>query len=270
MKYNRQIATFFFLFPLMAFTQVDTSIRLLKTIRGDITSFTVDNLDNVYIFNSSDQLKKLNAAGDSVAVFNNVRQFGKVSYIDVSNPMRVLLYYKDFSTVVMLDRLLNVRNTIDLRRQDIFQVQAIGLSYDNKIWLYDELNNKLKKIDEDGKLLFETTDFRQLFDQAPVFTSITDHDGFIYLYDTLKGVFVFDYYGALKNKIQITGWKNFKVAGRYIFGERNDSFFRYQPATFLLQNMFLPAGFRQAVLINFTSSKAYALRKDELDVYSLR
>jgi|SRR5688572_90848 len=270
MTVSRLLAILFFFLPWAAPAQKDTSFLLLKTIRGDIASFTVDNLDNIYILNSSGQLKKLDAAGDSVAIYNNVRQFGKVSYIDVSNPMRVLLYYKDFSTVVMLDRLLNVRNTIDLRQQDIFQVQAIGLSYDNKIWLYDELNNKLKKIDEDGKLLFETTDFRQLFDQAPLFTSISDHDGFIYLYDTLKGVFVFDYYGALKNKIALTGWKNFKVAGRYIFGERNDSFFRYQPSTFLLQVMALPVGFRDAELINFTSTRAYALRKDELDVYLLK
>jgi hypothetical protein len=32
-------------------------------------------------------------------------------------------------------------------------VEAVCLSYDNKIWLYDEFEHKLKKIDEDGKLL---------------------------------------------------------------------------------------------------------------------
>ena len=68
-----------------------------------------------------------------------------------------------FATVVVLDRLLNVRNIIDLRKQNILQARAIGQSYDNKIWLYDEVENKLKKIDEDGKLLLETPDFRQLF-----------------------------------------------------------------------------------------------------------
>jgi hypothetical protein len=72
--------------------------------------------------------------GDSVAIFNNVKKFGKISTIDVSNPLKVLLYYKDFSTIVVLDRLLATRNTIDLRQQNIFQVNAIGQSYDNNIW----------------------------------------------------------------------------------------------------------------------------------------
>jgi len=43
-----------------------------------------------------------------------------VAQLDVTNPLRVLLYYKDFSTIVILDRLLSNRSTIDLRKQDIF------------------------------------------------------------------------------------------------------------------------------------------------------
>lgn len=239
-------------------------------MRGDIIGFTVDNLDNLYLLTSTDQLKKFNAEGDSLAVFNNVTKFGKVSYIDVSNPMRVLLYYKDFATIVVLDRMLNVRNSIDLRKHDIFQVQAVGLSYDNKIWVYDELENKLKKIDEDGKLLFETSDFRQLFDQPPVPMSIFDQDGLVYLYDTLRGVFVFDYYGALKNRMPLIGWKNFKVAGKYLFGVRSDSLYRYQPSLFNQHDIYLPPNFRNAFAINFTASRAYALRKEGLEIYFLR
>ena len=172
---------FTFYFPGRA--QIDSSFMPWKKIKGDITAFAADNFDNIYLLNSYDQLKKIDANGDSIAVFNNVRKYGKVAQIDVSNPLRVLLYYKDFSTVVILDRLLNIRGTIDFRKQDIFQVQAVCLSYDNKIWLYDEFDHKLKKIDEDGKLLFATTDFRQLFDEAFSFTTICDQDGFLYLYD---------------------------------------------------------------------------------------
>jgi hypothetical protein len=261
---------FLLLFCLAAKAQTDTSFHLLKKIKGDITAFAADNLENIYLLNSNDQLKKLDAKGDSVAVFNNVRKYGKLAQLDVSNPLRVLLYYKDFSTVVMLDRLLNIRSTIDLRRQDIFQVQAVCLSYDNKIWLYDEFEHKLKKIDEDGKLLFATTDFRQLFDEAFSFTSIYDQDGLLYLYDKSKGIYVFDYYGALKNIFSLTGYDNFRVAGKTISGTRHDSLMRYQPGAFISQEIKLPSPFLKSEAIQFTASKAYVLRKNELDVYQLR
>ena len=125
--------------------QKDSSFTLIKTITGDIVEFTVDNLDNIYILNSRNQVKKLNSNGDSVAVYNDVRKYGQASLLDVSNPLKVLLYYKDFATIVVLDRFLNAVNTIDLRKQNIYQAKAIGQSYDNRIWVYDELENKLKK-----------------------------------------------------------------------------------------------------------------------------
>lgn len=250
--------------------QTDTSFKLLKKIKGDIVAFAADNLDNLYLLNSSDQLKKINDKGDSVAVFNNIRKYGKVAQVDVSNPLRVLLYYKDFSTIVVLDRLLNVRSTIDLRKQDIFQTQAVCLSYDNGIWLYDEFEHKLKKLDEDGRLLFSSTDFRQLFDEAFSFTTINDQDGLLYLYDKNKGVYVFDYYGALKNIFSLPGYSNFKAVGKFITGTRNDSIMRYHPGNLMMQELKLPVSFKNVQSILFTSTKAFALKKDELEIYQLK
>ncbi len=260
----------FVFFGAVADAQTDTSFKLVKVISGDIAAFTVDNLDNIYLLGSTNQVKKLNANGDSVAIFNDVKKFGQASLIDVSNPLKVLLYYRDFATIVVLDRLLNVRNTIDLRKQNILQVRAIGQSYDNKIWVYDEIENKLKKIDEDGKLLQETPDFRQLFGDALSPQKIFDHDQFVYLYDSSKAVFVFDYYGALKNKILISGWDNFKVAGKYIFGSANNKLFRYDIKTFRVDEWEMPDELYSSQSFNFSSSRLYALKKDSIEIYSFR
>src|SRR5215212_11777449 len=90
----------------ISFAQADTAFRLVKTFPGEIADAAIDNLSNVYILTVTDQLKKYNASGDSLAVYNNVRKYGKVYSIDVANPLKVLLYYKDFSSIVVLDRLL--------------------------------------------------------------------------------------------------------------------------------------------------------------------
>lgn len=262
---------FFFIFlGSCAKAQSDTSFKLIKTIKGDIVNFSVDNLDNIYILNSRNQVKKLDANGDSVAVYNDVRKYGNATLLDASNPMKILLYYKDFATIVTLDRLLNVRNTIDLRKQNILQAKAIGLSYDNKIWVYDELENKLKKIDEDGKLLLETPDFRLLFNPSPLPFKIFDENKYVYLYDSLKGVYVFDYYGALRNNIMIFRWQNFKVAGKYIFGSRNDTLYRYEISSFLYDEWKMPEEIYKSKSFNFTSSRLYALKNDAIEIYALQ
>ncbi len=252
------------------FTQTENLFSLEKVIIGDIAAFTVDNLGNIYLLSSTNQVKKLNAQGDSVAVYNNVKKFGQASLIDVSNPLKILLYYPDFATIVVLDRLLNARNTIELRKSGILQVRAIGQSYDNKVWVYDEVDNKLKKIDEDGKLSMETPDFRQLFDQAPSPQKIFDQDQYVYLYDTAQGIFVFDYYGTLKNRIPVPGWHNLKVTGKYIFGSSASQLFRYDLNTSRINEWALPAALNDSKAFNFSNSRLFALKKDRLEIYSFQ
>ncbi|MGQ0737865.1 MAG: hypothetical protein ACT4OJ_02290 [Bacteroidota bacterium] len=265
-----------FTLPFVVTAQNDTTFRIVKTMKGDIVDFTVDNLDNIYILNSRNQVKKYNAAGDSMAVYNDVRKFGQVTLIDVSNPLKVLLYYKDFATVVMLDRFLNVVNMVDLRKQGVLQAKAIGQSYDNKIWVYDELEAKLKKIDEDGKLLLETPDFRLLLGQSVTPVKIFDENRYVYLYDSVKGVYVIDYFGALKNGILIQGWQNFKVSGKYIFGSKADTLYRYEISTFRYDDWPMPEPIRHSKSFNFSSSGIYALKNNCdgntscLYIYSIR
>lgn len=253
-----------------ASAQQDTTFKLIRVINGDIVDFTVDNLDNVYILNSRNQVKKLNANGDSVAVYNDVKRFGTATLIDVSNPLKVLLYYRDFATIVVLDRFLNAVNTIDLRKQNILQAKAIAQSYDNQVWVFDELENKLKKVDEEGKILQETPDFRLLFKNAPSPQKIFDHDKYVYLYDSAQSVFVFDYYGAMKNKIMISHWQNFKVAGKFIFGAKGATLYRYDIRNFWIDEWRMPEEIQKSKSFNFTSSRLYALKKDSVEIYSFQ
>jgi hypothetical protein len=94
---------------------LSSAFGLTLTIRQDIIDFSVDNLGNIYLLTADNQLKKLSSAGDSLAVFNAVSQYGSVSSIDVTNPLKILVYYRDFTTIIELDRYLNIINTIDLR-----------------------------------------------------------------------------------------------------------------------------------------------------------
>ena len=260
MNKNVFILPVIFLVSLAGMAQQDTSFRQVRVLRGDFVNFTIDNLDNLYVLNSRNQVKKFNSNGDSVAIYNDVRKFGQATLIDVSNPLKVLLYYRDFATVVMLDRFLNVVNTVDLRKAGILQARTIGQSYDNKIWVYDELEAKLKKIDEDGKLLQETPDFRLLLGQAVTPVKISDENKYVYLYDPVKGVYVFDYFGALKNGILIQQWENFKVSGKYIFGSKADTLNRYEISSFRVDEWKLPEPIRNSSSFNFSSARLYALK----------
>jgi hypothetical protein len=266
------ISVFLLLSCLAGFSQqpgTDSLFNYRKSIEGIFSDFTIDNLGNLYLVNQNGQLKKLTATGDSVGVFNNVRQYGKIDQMDVSNPLKLLLYFKDFGTILILDRFLNTRGTIDLRKQQLFQVRAIGQSYDNNIWVFDELENKLKRIGEDGRVLDQSTDFRLLFDSTPSPQFIVDQNRQLYLYDSVKGVYLFDYYGAFKNRIQLRGWSEFTVIANVLYGRDSGMLYKYEPGTLNLQQYVIPAAMRNAKKIKFSRDNLYLLRDDRLEIYAI-
>lgn len=248
----------------------DSSFVLYKTIKADMADFTVDNLGNIYLISSTNQLKKLNSNGDSAGVFNDVRKYGKLYSVDVTNPLKMLLYYKNFVTIVVLDRFLNIQNTIDLRKQNIFSVKAVGQSFDNNLWIFDEQDAKLKKISEDGKVMNETVDFRLLFDSIPSPTQIFDQDRYVYLYDSAKGMYIFDYYGSLKNNLHYTGLKNVQVIGKTIFGVKGNQFFSYTMGDIQEKLFPLPAKDSEAQKMLINQTGLYILNNNELSIYHFR
>jgi hypothetical protein len=244
------------------------SFVLTLTISQDIVEFTVDNLGNIYVLNGGNQLKKISAKGDSLAVFNDVRRYGNIASIDVTNPLKILVYYRDFTTIIELDRFLNIINTIDLRNQNILQAKAVALAYDNNVWVFDELDAKLKRIGDDGSLVDQTTDFRQLFDTVPDPSFICDREGLVYLYDPVKGVYIFDHYGSLKTHLDLPGWKDFDVIGKNLLGRDDGKFYRYQQGTLNMQEEPIPAAYLDASHIHITPTVIYVLKKNGLEIYS--
>lgn len=251
------------------FAQItDTSFSLVRTYKGDITAAALDNLDNLYIISSTGQVKKIGPKGDSIGVFNGIRNNGKLFSIDVTNPLKPLLFYKDFSTVVVLDRFLASRITIDLRKYNILQPSAIGLSYDNNIWVFDQYDNKLKKLDEGGNILLETSDFRQLFNQSLAPTKIINDNKLVYLGDSAKGVFVFDNYGTFQKRVPLTAWTNIDVRNGLLVRLAQKEILLYNPANFMERSRKFPSTFTPYVhsftsgdkLVNFSSDSLFIYR----------
>ncbi|HEX8332957.1 MAG TPA: hypothetical protein VF622_10055 [Segetibacter sp.] len=273
MQYLKYIFLLLVFKSLSASAQKDSLLKvsLITSIQANAVDFTTDNLGNIYVLNATNQIKKLSNKGDSIAVYNDVRRYGKIFSIDATNPLKVLVYYREFATILILDRLLNVRNTIDLRQQNIAQAKLITSSYDNNIWLFDELENKLKKIDDNGRVLLETPDFRQIFEEAISPSIIYDRDGLVYLYDSARALITFDYYGARKNNFKIKGISDLQVMDKNtILGRNKTHIILYKPATlqsftFKLQSQM--QGFKK---INFNNSRLYVLTTTgALEIYNM-
>jgi hypothetical protein len=94
----------------------------------------------------------------------------------------------------------------------------VAISYDNNYWVFDEVENKLKKIDDTGNTLLSTPDLRMVFSESFSPEKIIDYNGYVYLYNKSKGCKIFDYYGALKQSIPLLNQNHIQVIKNSILG----------------------------------------------------
>lgn len=230
--------------------------RETSFLAGNFSSFYVDNFRNIYLVSESNQIKKVNMRFDSLGIYNDVRRYGDIASLDVDNPLKIGVFYRDFSTIIVLDRYLSFRNKIDLRKSGIAEATAFSQSFDNNYWVFDPVNNTILKIDDNGRILQRFNDFRLLFDFSFIPEKIIDRNNFVYLYDHSFGWLIFDYNGTLKQKIPFENKKNVQVLNEELAGRNGDNIILLNPNNFTEKTILIP-------------SHSFGLRDFYLDRYSL-
>ncbi len=246
---------------------VDSLPQMSRFIPGNYLDFQVDNLGNIYMLTPDNLLKKYSGSGDSLAVFNDVRRYGKIAYIDVSNPLKILLFYQEFGTIVTLDRFLSNISSLDLRQLGFYQVTCIGLAYDNNIWVYDAISGQLNKIGSDGTILNQTNDIRQFTDSVPDPVILKDQGGLVYLFDPQKGAYAFDHYGGYQKLIPLKNWRHFSVVDKTLFGWNGREFLKYDDKMFNEEKKQIPSSYLPAIKILIMPDFNYALKADGIHVF---
>lgn len=102
--------------------------------------FGFDVLENYY-YEKNNVLIKENKTIKWVYQNNSL---GKISSISFQNPLRILVFYEEFNTVLFLDSQLNEIQKIDFSSiENPLIVSKVGMATQNQIWLFDAALNQL-------------------------------------------------------------------------------------------------------------------------------
>ena len=204
-------------FALITFSfSADGELKNLFTIKSSADFFTTDNLGNTYLV-KGEEIKKYSQTGDLLKVFSN-KTTGKITSIDVTNPLRILVFYKDFATILIIDDLLSQNgDPMNLLDYSLEQSDVICTSFNNGIWFFNRENMELVRLDETFKPVVNTGNLNRLLstDLKPNF--MIEHNGYIYLNNPAEGVLVFDIYGTYYKTITIKGLQRFQVKDYVMF-----------------------------------------------------
>lgn len=115
--------------------------------------------------------------------------FGKIHSIDIINPLKVLVFYKEFNSVVLLDNQLSEITKINLNDFNIV-AQTCSVASQNRLWIYDNLSNQLVLLDYLNK---KTTLINQPFKSA--FKYYKSHYNYWIRVSQENKIYTYDNYG---------------------------------------------------------------------------
>ena len=145
-------AHFFFnlLFIAGSFTAVFSQNQKIKASSVSHFSTDADEFSGYDSFGYSYQIKNnvfSKTKGNEVFEYKNV-SLGKITKVDLQNPLKIVLFYEDFNSVVLLDNQLNKVTEINFSLNNTpIVVSAIGMSTQNQLWIFNALNQQISLFD---------------------------------------------------------------------------------------------------------------------------
>ncbi len=124
--------------PILKTTELHAEELEDKTYAG------FDGLGNNYYIKNNVFIKQNDT---QVWEYKNVA-LGKITSVDFVNPLKIVVFYEDFNTIVLLDNQLN-----EIQKLNLFEIDntifasKIGMASQNQFWIYNALTQQILLFD---------------------------------------------------------------------------------------------------------------------------
>lgn len=232
------------------------------------SNFKVDLLGNVYVIENQ-TLVKYDINGEKIKEYSN-KHLGSVSYLDVSDPFRILLFYKDFNQILFLDNYLaEIRSPVQLDDLKMDQVEIVCSSSQGGFWVFNNQSGQLIYFDKNLQKQQESVSLNSINVSLKKPVSLIEKSDFLYMHIPEIGILVFDKYGAYFKTLNLGDISNFQVADGKVIYFKNNSLLKYDMKFFTTVQLDLPDSLRNAKSVNILKDKLYILREKMVTVYTV-
>lgn len=161
---------------------------------------------------------------------------GNIHALDVTNPLRPLIFFKDVQKLVVTDNTLSNQNqeVISFEELDMYQILCVASSrIDNGIWIYDQEFFQIVKLSRTLERVIETGNLKQILNLenlSPV--NMMERNGYLYLLCENNGILIFDIYGTYYKTIPVHDVMTWNVIDNVIYYVTPKGCFKYQIKAF--------------------------------------
>ena len=231
----RLLLLFLLLFSTGFFSQNNISLEFVEKLKKDdkMILFNIDYFGNKYYLNENELSKNKKNS------FSNF-SLGSISKVDIHDPMKIKIWYKYYSTVVILDNYLNEITSVNFNNINIpHNISHISTANNNYIWVFDELNMKIKKFDFIKKIFYSGVEFQM--DENVL--DLKSNYNFLWIL-TEKFFYKLNYNGSVIFKLKNNNFKKISLLDKHIILSNNSDivFFNEDKMyfkNFLIEKLFI-------------------------------
>ncbi len=205
--------------PVFVFAQADT----FRLRAGD--TLLLDNLGQVYRWSlrngAFDRERSVNrlAGRDTLRYrYQNVR-LGRVQSVDLTDPLRPLLFYGDAQRVIWLDRSLVELRGLDLIDLNFGAIDAVAYAPNEGLWVYAPDRQQLLQIDRQGRVAYASPDLSQAFGRRIRATELVATPQQLSLATSDGRILFFDPFGSYRTQLLRAGHHLIATQRQLLFRE---------------------------------------------------
>ena len=194
--------SFFLCICLSFFGQIQPRYSLIAETQKKAIFINIDKLGQVYACDGT-TLEKYDADGNFAHAYSAL-SFGEISFVDVTNPFKIMIFSKNFAKLLFLDTKLASQQSAYILSDLTIMPTCVCVSHDNGLWVYDKSVKQLFRYDAQYNLQNKSQILANLVedDIDPLFIKETD-DGFLLVNDRQNGILVFDRFGTYLKLIPV-------------------------------------------------------------------
>mgnify|MGYP006142431583 CR=1 FL=1 len=174
---KKTIISFWMLFVAIAFSQEKKITPILLSTQQLVVDefITMDSFGYLYYIKGNVFYKQKD---NELFQYKNL-PLGKIKRVDLQNPLKIVLFYEGFNSVVTLDNQLNETASINFSKiqNNPIVTSAVGLASQNRLWIFNSLQMQLGLYDF-NKQVFQP--LSQPF-QKPIEFYQTDYNQFYWI-----------------------------------------------------------------------------------------
>jgi hypothetical protein len=186
-------------------------------IKGNFDIVEIDKLNNVFTQSENNILRRYQIGTKSIVDYVDNR-LGKIDDLDPFDPLNILIFYRSYGIIKVMDNTLNVIKMLNFRESTNYQnVVNVCSSNDGRYWIFDESLQKVIKINSSFEKIAETNRLSDLGINSPSIIKMRESDNRLFVLIKDVGLVVFDNFGQYLRKIVVPVIQDFSVMNGVIY-----------------------------------------------------